>query len=72
MVFKPGARLQPAMGPEIVLRKTLFSLLFIVIIPIDFKITIFSLHLFVYFFCNNYNIWWTHKRHKRHFKQKND
>jgi len=34
----------------------LASLLFIAMIPIDFKITIFSLHLFVYFFCNNYNI----------------
>ena len=50
----------------------LFSLLFIAMIPIDFKITKFSLHLFVYFFCNNYNIWWAHKHHKRHFKQKND
>jgi len=34
----------------------LVSLLFIVMIPIDFKITNFSLHLFVYFFGNNYNI----------------
>ena len=33
----------------------LVSLLFIATIPIDFKITKFSLHLFVYFFCNNYN-----------------
>ena len=29
---------------------------FIAIIPIDCKITNFSLHLFVYFFDNNYNI----------------
>jgi len=34
----------------------LVSLLFIAMIPIDFKITNLSLHLFVYFFCNNYNI----------------
>jgi len=34
----------------------LVSLLFIAMIPIDCKITIFSLHLFVYFFGNNYNI----------------
>jgi len=29
----------------------------------------FSLNLFVYFICNNYNTWWTHKRH---FKRRND
>jgi len=34
----------------------LVSLLFITIIHIDCKITIFSLHLFVYFFCSNYNV----------------
>jgi len=34
----------------------LVSLLFITMIPIDCKITNFSLHLFVYFFGNNYNI----------------
>ena len=32
------------------------SLLFIAMIPIDCKIINFSLHLFVYFFSNNYNI----------------
>ena len=32
------------------------SLLIITMIPIDCRITNFSLHLFVYFFCNNYNI----------------
>ena len=47
----------------------LVSLLFIAMIPTDCKITNFSLHLFVYFFCNNYNIWWSHKCH---FKRKND
>jgi len=34
----------------------LVSLLFIAMIPIDCKITKSSLQLFVYFFCNNYNI----------------
>jgi len=34
----------------------LVSLLFVAMIPIDCKITNFSLHLFIYFFCNNYNI----------------
>jgi len=34
----------------------LVSLLFIAMIPIDFKITNFSLHLFVYFFLYNYNM----------------
>ena len=34
----------------------LVSLLFIAMIPIDCKITNFSLHLFVYFFGSNYNI----------------
>ena len=34
----------------------LVSLLFNAMIPIGCKITIFSLHLFVYFFYNNYNI----------------
>ena len=34
----------------------LVSLHFITMIPIDCKITNFSLHLFVYFFWNNYNI----------------
>jgi len=34
----------------------LVSLLFIAMIPIDFKITKFSLHLFVYFFNNDFNI----------------
>jgi len=34
----------------------LASLLFIAMIPIDCKITNFSLHLFVNFFDNNYNI----------------
>ena len=29
---------------------------FSTMIPIDCKITIFFLYLFVYFFCNNYNI----------------
>ena len=47
----------------------LVSLLYIAMIPIDCKITNFPLHLFVYFFSNNYDIWWTHKRH---FKRKND
>jgi len=42
---------------------------FIAMIPIDCKITKFSLHLFVYFFSNNYNIYLTHKHH---FKKKND
>ena len=32
------------------------SLTFIAMIPIDCKIKNFSLHLFVYFFCNNYDI----------------
>ena len=32
------------------------SLLFIAMIPIDCKITNFSLHLFIYFFSKNYNI----------------
>jgi len=34
----------------------LVSLLFIAMIPIDCKITNFSLHLIVYFFDSNYNI----------------
>ena len=34
----------------------LVSLLFVAMIPINSKTTKFSLHLFVYFFCNNYNI----------------
>ena len=34
----------------------LVSLLCIALIPIDCKITNFSLHLFVYFHCNNHNI----------------
>jgi len=34
----------------------LVSLLFIAMIPIDCKITNLSLHLFVYFSDNNYNI----------------
>jgi len=34
----------------------LVSLLFITMIPIDCKITNFSLYLFVYFFGNNYSI----------------
>jgi len=34
----------------------LVSLLFIALIPIDCKITKISLHLFVYFSGNNYNI----------------
>ena len=34
----------------------LVSLLFIAMVPIDCKITNFYLHLFVYFFSNNYNI----------------
>ena len=34
----------------------LVSLLFIAMIPIDYKITKFSLHLFVYFFGSNYYI----------------
>jgi len=39
----------------------LFHLFFIAVIPIDCKITNFSLHSFVYFF--NIKFWWTHKRH---------
>ena len=35
---------------------TLVSQLFIAKIPIDFKITNFSLHLFVYLFNNDFNI----------------
>ena len=38
------------------MKSDLVSLFFIAMIPIDCKITIFSLHLFVYFFCKNYNI----------------
>jgi len=34
----------------------LVSIIFITTIPIDCKITNFSLYLFVYFFGNNYNI----------------
>ena len=34
----------------------LVSLFFVAIIPIDSKITNSSLYLFIYFFCNNYNI----------------
>ena len=34
----------------------LVSLLFVAMIPIDCKITNFSLHLFIIFFCNNCNI----------------
>jgi len=34
----------------------LVSLLFIAMILTDYKITKFSLHLFIYFFGNNYNI----------------
>jgi len=32
------------------------SLLFVAMITIDCKITFFPLYLFIYFFCNNYNI----------------
>jgi len=32
------------------------DLVSIAMIPVDCKITNFSLHMFVYFFCNNYNI----------------
>ena len=35
---------------------TLVSLLFITMIPIDYKMQIFPLYLFVYFFSNSYNI----------------
>jgi len=48
----------------------LVSLLFIAMIPIDFKITnfpytclftFFVTIIIVHFFCSNYNIWWTRK-----------
>jgi len=32
------------------------SILFITVIPTDCKIKKFSLYLFLYFFCNNFNI----------------
>jgi len=47
---------------------TFVPLIFIAMIPIDYKITNFPLHLF-YIFCNNNYIWWTYKHY---FKQKND
>ena len=46
----------------------MIALVYLLFIAIDCKITKFSLHLFVYFFGNNYNIWWIHKHH---FKRKN-